>query len=59
MLFQQRQKLVLKRQFAVMRFLSCDVFDGFVQLRHAYAERAVFLLPREQPMFGKCFMNPF
>lgn len=53
------QKFLLKRHLAMMRFLSLDVIHGFVQLRHAHTERAIFFLPRKKAMFGKGFMNPF
>jgi hypothetical protein len=53
------QKFLLKRHLAMMRFLSLDVFDGFVQLRHAHTERAILLLLRKKAMLGKSFVNPF
>src|SRR5436190_8339332 len=42
----------------MMSFLTFDVSNGSVQLRHARAERAVLFLPPEQSMFRKSLVHP-
>ena len=44
-LFEQSQKLLLKRPLQMMRLLLADVFDDHVQLRNAHAKSPILHLP--------------
>ena len=59
MLLQQSQELLLKGHLAMMLFLVADVSNGFVEQRHADAKGALFYLPPEKLVLGKCVMHPF
>ena len=58
-LFKQSQKLLLKRQPAMMLFLILDVMDYRIELREAHAKRTIFLLPIEKQVLGEVIMHPF
>jgi hypothetical protein len=58
-LFQQRQKLLLKRHLPVVRLLVPDVLDDLFQLRNADTECAILYLPSKEPVLWKSVMHPF